>query len=140
MTAAEKISALYEEISALDNERAELEERYCENCQERRCNNCWAELRGKEDENDLPYCGFKNCQYWFDGNCTKPSGQEKCEYWYLLHEEPERKKGKWLGDGDIPKTCPYCHEDWDKYVNGDVWYSGELPNYCPNCGERIVTE
>jgi len=45
-----------------------------------------------------------------------------------------RKKGKWLVHGDIPKTCSRCHEDWDKYVNGDVWYSDELPNYCPNCG------
>lgn len=54
--------------------------------------------------------------------------------------EPERKKWEWIAYGDIAKTCPYCHEDWDKYVNGDVWYSGELPNYCPNCGERILTE
>ena len=58
----------------------------------------------------------------------------------LLKAEPKCKKGKWIAYGDIPKTCPYCHEDWDKYVYGDVWYSGELPNFCPNCGERIVTE
>lgn len=51
----------------------------------------------------------------------------------LTSAEP-RKKGKWLVHGDIPKTCSCCHEDWDKYVNGDVWYSDELPNYCPNCG------
>lgn len=38
---------------------------------------------------DLPCCGFKNCRYCFDGNCTKPSKLEKCEYWYLLHEKPE---------------------------------------------------
>ena len=48
--------------------------------------------------------------------------------------QPERKKGKWLVYGDIPTTCSCCHEDWDKYVNGDVWYSDELPNYCPSCG------
>ena len=49
--------------------------------------------------------------------------------------ELERKKGKWIAYGDIPKTCSCCHEDWDKYVYGDVlWYSDELPNYCPNCG------
>lgn len=22
---------------------------------------------------DLPNCGFKNCKYCFDGNCTKPT-------------------------------------------------------------------
>ena len=42
MTVAEK-------ISALNDERAELEERYCENCQEWCCDNCWAELRGREE-------------------------------------------------------------------------------------------
>lgn len=53
----------------------------------------------------------------------------------LQEVEPERKKGKWIAYGDIPKTCSCCHEDWDKYVYGDVlWYSDELPNYCPNCG------
>lgn len=43
MTVAEK-------ISALDEEREELEERYCENCQEWCCDNCWAEVRGTKDE------------------------------------------------------------------------------------------
>ena len=52
----------------------------------------------------------------------------------LQEVEPERKKGKWLVYGDIPTTCSCCHEDWNKYVNGDVWYSDELPKYCPNCG------
>jgi len=45
-----------------------------------------------------------------------------------------RKKGKWLIYGDIPTTCSCCQEDWDKYVNGDIWYTDELPKYCPNCG------
>ena len=62
---------------------------------------------------DLPCCGFKNCRHCFDGNCTKPSEQEKCEYWYLLHEElykpdTERKRGKWIADvsrwGDVVTT------------------------------------
>lgn len=52
----------------------------------------------------------------------------------------ERKKGKWIAYGDIPKTCPYCHEDWDKYVYGDIWYNDDLPNYCPNCGEEVRGE
>lgn len=52
--------------------------------------------------------------------------------------EPERKKGKWLVYGDIPTTCSCCHEDWDKYVNGDIWYSDELPKYCPSCGCQMI--
>lgn len=46
----------------------------------------------------------------------------------------KRKKGKWLANGDIPKECPFCGEDWDKYVFGDIWYTDELPKFCPNCG------
>lgn len=51
--------------------------------------------------------------------------------------QPERKKWKWIAYGDIPTTCPCCHEDWDKYVYGDIWYNDDLPNYCPNCGEDM---
>ena len=79
---------------------------------------------------DLPCCGFKNCRYCFDGNCTKPSKLEKCEYWYLLHEESERKTGKWIefpnhmaykcsecgriiqttdGRRNVSKHYPFCH-------------------------------
>lgn len=45
---------------------------------------------------DLPCCGFKNCRHYFDGNCTKPSEQGKCEYWYLLHEEPNKTEPHWI--------------------------------------------
>lgn len=82
---------------------------------------------------DLPGCGFKNCRYSFDGNCTKPNRQEKCEYWYLLHKElykpePERKKGKWLMNGEI-----YGHMYWRCSQCGEeVDYIGA--NFCPNCG------
>ena len=53
----------------------------------------------------------------------------------LEYSEQERKKGKWIKDGEIPNTCSVCGEDWDKYVEGqDIWYTGEIPNFCPNCG------
>lgn len=42
MTVAEKISALVKE-------KEEIEEKYCENCQEWCCDNCWAELRGEQE-------------------------------------------------------------------------------------------
>jgi len=50
-----------------------------------------------------------------------------------INPEP-RKKGKWIANGDIHKECPFCGEDWDKYVFGEVWYTDELPKFCPNCG------
>ena len=58
----------------------------------------------------------------------------------LPSAEPERKKGKWIANGDIHKECPFCGEDWDKYVFGDVVYTGELPKFCPNCGEDMRGE
>ena len=88
---------------------------------------------------DLSQCGFHNCRYQFDGNCTSKSKYSKCEYRYL-NEQPERKKGEWIAYGDIPKTCSCCHEDWDKYVEWDVWYHDELPNFCPNCGADMRTK
>lgn len=58
---------------------------------------------------DLPCCGFKNCRYSFDGNCTKPSEQEKCEYWYILHEESEEIRCRdckhWYPDVDSGMAC-----------------------------------
>lgn len=29
---------------------------------------------------DLPTCGFKNCKYYFDGNCKNKNEYEKCDY------------------------------------------------------------
>ena len=58
----------------------------------------------------------------------------------LPSAEPERKKGEWIANGDIPKECPFCGEDWDKYVFGDVCYTGELPKFCPNCGAEMEVE
>lgn len=57
----------------------------------------------------------------------------------MLPMQPEQT-GKWIGIGDIPTTCPFCDEDWDKYIIGDKWYTGETPNFCPNCGARILKE
>ncbi len=70
---------------------------------------------------DLPCCGFKNCRYCFDGNCTKPSKQEKCEYWYLLHEEPEVIRCK-----DCKHYAPEVGDD--SYALG----------YCPFIGRHLV--
>lgn len=29
---------------------------------------------------DLPTCGFKNCRFYFDGNCKSKIEYEHCEY------------------------------------------------------------
>ena len=29
---------------------------------------------------DLPLCNLQSCRYCFDGNCTKKSEHERCEY------------------------------------------------------------
>ena len=47
----------------------------------------------------------------------------------------EPKRGRWIG-GDVLTNCSICGEAWDlKYLGGqEMWYTGELPNFCPNCG------
>lgn len=53
----------------------------------------------------------------------------------------EPKHGEWIG-GDVPSECSVCGEYWDyKYVEGqEIWYTGELPNFCPNCGADMRGE
>ena len=58
----------------------------------------------------------------------------------LPSAQPERELGEWVAYGDIPKECPFCGEDWDKYVFGDVAYTGDLPKFCPNCGRMMRGE
>lgn len=68
---------------------------------------------------DLPCCGFKNCRYYFDGNCTEPSEQGKCEYWYLLHKDLYGTQPHWI---------PCSERLPEKYTDvltcnayGDIW-------------------
>ena len=51
----------------------------------------------------------------------------------------DRLSGQWAPPyADVPTNCSICGEDWDKYVYGsEVWYTGELPKFCPNCGVRM---
>lgn len=50
--------------------------------------------------------------------------------------QPERKKGKWLMADDIPSICSNCGANWiDDYVDGrELYFTGKIPNFCPNCG------
>lgn len=40
---------------------------------------------------DLPCCGFKNCRYQFDGNCTNKKEYERCEYMELITDLESRQ-------------------------------------------------
>ena len=59
---------------------------------------------------------------------------------YFNIGQPKQENGKWIGIGDIPETCSFCGEDWSKYIIGDKWYTGEMPNFCPNCGAKMEKE
>lgn len=75
---------------------------------------------------DLPCCGFKNCRYQFDGNCTNKNKYEKCEYQYLV-SQLEQKKGTWvLTDG---YRCSLC--------NYKLQTTG-IPDTCPKCGASML--
>lgn len=51
--------------------------------------------------------------------------------------QPERKKGKWILDDDgIPAICSECGTNWiNDYVDSrELYITGKIPNYCPECG------
>ena len=51
-------------------------------------------------------------------------------------EQSDREKGKWLIADDIPSICSNCRANWiDDYVDSsELYFTGKIPNYCPNCG------
>ena len=56
--------------------------------------------------------------------------------------EQEPKCGKWLPENaDVPTYCSVCGHSWDEYIHGsEIWYTGDLPYFCPNCGAKMETE
>lgn len=93
-------------------------------------------------------CQKDKCQLWdkckTDNMAVETSqhiaGTElKTEHWHSKTGHWHSKTGHWEPScADIPNRCSVCGEDWDKYVYGpEVWYTGELPKFCPNCGVRI---
>lgn len=54
-----------------------------------------------------------------------------------LKNLPSRKKGKWLlNDDGTPAICSECGTNWiNDYVDSrELYFTGKIPNYCPNCG------
>lgn len=79
---------------------------------------------------DLPCCGFKNCRYQFDGNCTRKEKYQDCEYQNLIQE---RRTGKWLirifgGDAQCSECGMYFKDAYD-LENSD--------HYCRHCGTKM---
>ena len=65
-------------------------------------------------------------------------GCEIREAYYMAIEALERKKGRWTKKAeylDTPTVCTLCGHEYVEYVEGWEWEdTGDLPNYCPNCG------
>lgn len=62
----------------------------------------------------------------------------------MLGELTERKKGRWTKKEeylDTPTVCTLCGHEYVEYVEGWEWEeTGDLPNYCPNCGADMRGE
>lgn len=54
----------------------------------------------------LPRCGFKPCRYQSDGNCTKPTEYQRCEYTSAV-QNLELIMG-------TQKFCALCQNNWCK--------------------------
>lgn len=61
-----------------------------------------------------------------------------------IAEALERKKGRWTKKEeylDTPTVCTLCGHEYVEYVEGWEWEeTGDLPNYCPNCGADMRGE
>lgn len=53
-----------------------------------------------------------------------------------IKSEKWEQIGRWIND----EKCSICGNHWDDYVSGDIWYNGDLPNFCPHCGKRMEGE
>ncbi len=79
---------------------------------------------------DLPLCGFKNCKYQFDGNCTHEDEYETCEFTCMKTK-------------DIPLLVDYIGDFYDnaKCKNcGNEFFKDEQDwkcTYCPECGQAL---
>ena len=60
---------------------------------------------------DLPLCNFKSCRYCLDGNCTKKSEYERCEYRMLteisniISDDYDLERLKELVEADREGRC-----------------------------------
>lgn len=104
---------------------------------------------------DLPGCGFKNCRFSFDGNCTKKVEYERCEYRIAKDEiaeaEPVRSGRRGMcktHDNGYGRINLYSGGGWQTAIckgvenyemvishNGD--HFATRIDYCPYCGERL---
>lgn len=74
----------------------------------------------------------------FLNNALNPSTEWECVEDMLdsmeVYEAEPVKHGKWCG-----YLCSECNEYADYFVSGDFYFD-EKPNFCPNCGARMIKD
>lgn len=84
------------------------------------------------DTDVIPYGKGKNYIRYEQAVYEINKLQNKSEL-FGFSEQPERKKGKWIFDGD----CFICSECKSAF---NWWARSQCSNYCPNCGADIMSE
>ena len=66
-----------------------------------------------------------------------------------MNQETKEKTGHWIDEADDVDAkfgkhtykCSKCGKHAEYFVNGtEVWWDRIKPNFCPNCGVRMVSE
>ena len=76
----------------------------------------------------------KHYAWWQGGTLEKTLDEMKRDFDTIIDLQPtvEPKHGRWIGIDDFP------HETWECDRCGKIIETDEPPNYCENCGARMM--
>lgn len=92
---------------------------------------------------DKPQCNFKNCRFYFDGNCRSADIYENCKLTNLHYEiaklranlDNAKTEGEWIEQVRVSKEGKPLLRHYKCNLCGV--YLATQANFCPNCGAKM---